>query len=337
MNIYRTVITENGKKIDRLTNQKLNQNSQLATEKEKFDYYLKQGFINGNTYLPSLKLNLNNDNFGFYLNRYKRYYDRYFSEKVGIKNNLSLEIQKYYDNGKGSEFKNGKFYSAGSSSRFAVSCFSKNLNGEIVLMNKIKINGKEVDCQISLEKELDIFSESNEIISHPQMDVVINLKTNDIYFIEVKCHEIFDDHKTIELKTKYKDTDFIKSFFSSLAQFTEIQKGKESFITIDNKPLTAKDFGCDLKSFHFDFKQFLCHLMGIIQYQRENDVKIHFYYLFLKNDEYVKQEESSIYEELQLEIENIFSTFSKKFKNIDFGYFYNDRFDTIKNIENKYA
>ena len=169
------------------------------------------------------------------------------------------------------------------------------------------------------------------------MDVVINFKTGDVYFIEVKCHEIFDNHKEIKLKARYKDTDFIKTHLSSFAKVSELQKVKENFIAIKNQLLTAEDFGCNLKTYHFDFKQFLCHLMGILQYQKENKVKVHFYYLFFKHTDYVNKEMSKIYEELELELAEIFSVFSKKYNDIDFGYIYNDKFDTIKNIENNYT
>lgn len=204
-------------------------------------------------------------------------------------------------------------------------------------MDSIKVKGEKKDCKISLEKELDILSTNNHLISHPQMDVVINLKTGDIYFIEVKCHEIFDNHKEIKLKAKYKNTDFIKTQLAGFSKVSELQKGKENFIAINNQLLTAEDFGCNLKTYHFDFKQFLCHLMGILQYQKENKVKVHFYYLFFKHTDYVNKERSKIYEELELELEEIFSIFSKKYNNIDFGYIYNDKFDTIKNIENNYT
>lgn len=337
MDVYKTLVNNKNKITEILTDQKPDSNYSKATEKEKFDFYLKQGFIKGNAYLPSVKINSSNENFGFYISKYKRYYDRYFSDKIGIKNCLSFEIQKSYDNGKGNEFKNGKFYSVGSSSRFAVSCFSENLNGRIFLLDRIKVEGEKKDCKISLEKELDILSTSNHLISHPQMDVVINLKTGDIYFIEVKCHEIFDNHKEIRLKAKYKDTDFIKTQLSNSSKISELQKGKEKLIAINNQLLTAEDFDCNLKTYHFDFKQFLCHLMGILQYQKENKEEVHFYYLFFKNTDYVNKENSKIYEELELELEEILSVFSKKYNNIDFGYIYNDKFDTIKNIENNYT
>lgn len=91
-----------------------------------------------------LKINSSKENFGLYINKYKRYYDRYFSDEIGIKDSLSFEIQKSYENGKGNEFKNGKFYSVGSSSRFSVSCFSENLNGKFFLE----------DCNIKLKQDI---------------------------------------------------------------------------------------------------------------------------------------------------------------------------------------
>lgn len=124
MDVYKTLVNNKNKITEILTDQKPDSNYSKATEKEKFDFYLKQGFIKGNEYLLSVKINSSNENFGFYISRY---YDRYFSDKIGIKNCLSFEIQKSYDNDKGNEFKNGKFYSVGSSSRFAVSCFSEDL------------------------------------------------------------------------------------------------------------------------------------------------------------------------------------------------------------------
>ena len=131
MDVYKTLVNKKNKLTEILTDCRPDSNYSKATEIEKFDFYLKQGFINGNTYLPSLKINSSKENFGLYINKYKRYYDRYFSDEIGIKDSLSFEIQKSYENGKGNEFKNGKFYSVGSSSRFAVSCFSENLNGKI--------------------------------------------------------------------------------------------------------------------------------------------------------------------------------------------------------------
>ena len=92
MDVYKTLVKNKITEI--LTDQKPDSNYSKATEKEKFDFYLKQGFIKGNAYLPSVKINSSNENFGFYISKYKRYYDRYFSDKIGIKNCLSFEIHQ---------------------------------------------------------------------------------------------------------------------------------------------------------------------------------------------------------------------------------------------------
>ena len=96
MDVYKTLVNKKNKLTEILTDCRPDSNYSKATEKEKFDFYLKQGFINGNTYLPSLKINSSKENFGLYINKYKRYYDRYFSDEIGIKDYLSFEIQKSY-------------------------------------------------------------------------------------------------------------------------------------------------------------------------------------------------------------------------------------------------
>lgn len=335
-NVYKVLYEKKGKIFDCLTNEEPEKDAKAASEKEKYDFYIKQSFINGNPYMPSFKINSEEESFGFYIKRYKRIYDRYLSERLNIREKLYREIQCAYDNGKGGEFKSGKFYSVGSSSRFAASSFSENINGKLNLLKKLKIDGVKHDCEITLEKDLQIKSTSDSIISKPQMDVMINTESGDVYFIEVKCHEICDDdkHKVIKLKSKYKETEFIKKNLSNSNAITE----KEKCLAVNNRFLSASDFGCNLQTSHFDFKQFLCHLMGILNYQKENkenNVNIHFYYLFYKNEEFVKQENSKLYEELEEELKEIFSVFQKNYKSIDFGYFYNNKFDTIENLKKK--
>ena len=56
MDVYKTLVNKKNKLTEILTDQKPDSNYRKATEKEKFDFYLKQGFINGNTYLPSLRI-----------------------------------------------------------------------------------------------------------------------------------------------------------------------------------------------------------------------------------------------------------------------------------------
>ncbi|WP_147615797.1 hypothetical protein [Treponema pectinovorum] len=106
----------------------------------------------------------------------------------------------------------------------------------------------------------------------------------------------------------------------------------DKFIRKNGKFLTSADFSCVLNTHHFDFKQFLCHLMGTLCYQESCKKKIHFYYLFYKNVEYEKVD-STLYSELEIELKGIFAKFGRYFRNIDFGYLYNDKFDLLEKIE----
>ena len=337
MNLYKIVEVQNLEKYDRLDEQKPNGNYVKASEKEKFDFYIKNSFLNGKTYLPSTVINSSTNSFGFYISRYQRYYDRYFSKELMLEDLLSDEIRISYIIGKGNEFITGKYYQVASSSRLATSSFSEKKDGLITTINQILIREHRFSCHVSFEENLSIYSIHGAIISHPQMDVVVNLSTNEVYFIEVKCHEIFDEHKSIKLKLKYKDTKLINELLD-ISNLTEINSGKDKYLGMGNRFLLAKDFGCNIDTFHFDLKQFLCHLMGILSFQeRHKNVKIHFYYLFYKNDEYEMGEQSSIYNELIKEIKTVFNVFSNKYKSIDFGYFFNDKFAPIDSIKNQYT
>ncbi len=142
MKVYKALVKKEDSLWDILTEQSLG-DLNLASEKEKFDFYIKKSFIEGNPFLPNLKVDSNSNNFGFYIRRFNRYYDRYISENVNLKDKLSPYILDRYNRGKGNEFKTGKFYSVASSSRFAVASFSENLNGIVQLLDAIQINSKE--------------------------------------------------------------------------------------------------------------------------------------------------------------------------------------------------
>lgn len=348
IDIFKVVRKENGKEWDRVIKVKgePDPDFKTASPKERFDYYIKRSFIEGKNYLPGITLPKTQNpekNFGRYIERYERYYDRYFSEKrVNIKDSLSDEIKKSYEEGKGNEFNNGKFYSVASSSRFAVSSFSSNLDNKIKLLDEITIEGQLKHVKIELEKDLKIEDSNGDIISHPQMDVFFTTNDNKKYYIEVKCHEIFDSHKNVELKWKYKDV--ISKFVNDPNTLEPLpiktDKGEEQYISRNRNYLTAKDFiGCELKSSHFDFKQFICHLLGIQnELEKNNDSEVHFYYLFYKNNEFIDNEGkrgSQYYNELKDEVNKIFRFFKNKFPKIKFGYFFNDKFDTTE-IVNKF-
>ncbi len=334
--IYKIKKEKNGVFWDILTEEKPNQNFSTASPKERFDYYIKQSFIEGKYYLPKISLPKSQNpekNFGRKIERYKRYYDRYFSEEeINIKDSLSDEIKKSYDEGKGNEFNNGKFYSVASSSRFAVSSFSSNIDKKIKLLDEITIEGQSKKVKIELEKDLKIKDSNGDIISHPQMDVFFTTKENEKYYIEVKCHEVLDNHKTIKMRYDYINAKFFNYIFPGrISDLEKKEDGNGVFLAKERKFLTAKDFGCEIDISHFDFKQFICHLLGILNDKDPNE-EVHFYYLFYKNNEYPEKE--NLYGELEKELKIITKKFGDFFKSqkIDFGYFYNERFDKIQEI-----
>lgn len=328
-NIYKIETEENGEIWDRLVMNPSEYtfiSKKKASPKEEFDFYIKKSFIDGAPYLPGLFLDRDNPhNFGYYCSKHEKFYDRYLSLSLNIEAKLSEEIRNCYINGNGNEFSTGKYYSVASSSRFATACFSKNIGGAISCIDKIKINGKECECNITFEKFLKVVTKNGKTISKPQMDVVLETQS-DIYYIEVKCQEIFDPHKTIKLKWEYKKSADLEKILPCINETT---KEKKDYIG-ENQELKANDFGIELKTDHFDFKQFICHLMGINNEIRSNtkDKQVHFYYLFYKNERFEK-----IYDELENELNLIFNHFSKKFPNIEFGYLFHNKFDTLNNLE----
>ncbi|MCK5776703.1 MAG: hypothetical protein KAH25_11025 [Bacteroidales bacterium] len=346
--MYKIVRKEKGKYWDRIVLDIPLKPFSYASQKEIFDYCIKERLMSGENYLPGTKLvDKDDSNFGFYLTRYKRFYDRYLSEKLKIETILSSEIRKQFDEGKGSEFKSGKFYSVASSSRFAVSSFSEKSNqGIIELLKRVKINGKIENVKIKLEEGLNIEGISNNRYP-PQMDVIVktdSADTNfvvDTYFVEVKCHEICDtsQHKNIKLKWKYRDTESFRKIKKLITKNIAKKNVKENnsekaYISINDSFLNAKSFDCELATTHFDFKQFLCHLMGILSYKKNNpSEKVHFYYLYYKNEEYFNLTKGKKkYSELEAEMAEVFGKFGKLFKEIDFGYCYNNKFDTLENL-----
>ena len=323
--LYKILKEKDNELWDNLSEIKPTDQFKIASKKEVFDFYIKKSLKHGSNYLPGIHLNdASEGNFCFYIKKYNRHYDRYLCKNLHIENNLSVEIREAYENGKGNEFSTGKFYSVASSSRFAVASFSENINGMIYPAKKMNIYGKVQNVNITFEKALQI----NDIHTnhYPQIDVMLET-AEDVYFFEVKCHEIFDNHKEIKLKQKYKDSKFFKMLFSS-----PIDNTNDVFIKTNGNFLNSTDFLCILNTHHFDFKQFLCHLMGIFSYQESCKKKIHFYYLFYKNVEY-ENNEPALYSELESELKTIFVKFGDHFKNIDFGYLYNDKFELLKKIE----
>ena len=145
-------------------------------------------------------------------------------------------------------------------------------------------------CYLALRDGYKQFNNSEDIIfEHSCRIKGVNTTANldayipkaNIYF-EVKCHEIFSQH-SIYLK---------KSYWNLLY-------GQE-----------LCDFGIAKTKIRFDIKQFLCHLWGIAS-QKDKDIPVKLVYLFFKPKMDLETERiqvEKVFEELQAEIKNIFSS-----------------------------
>ena len=309
----------------------------------KFDWCVKQSFEEGAPYLGAIQ---NVRKYGFYLSHWKKVYDRYFSDNMKLEGYLSKSVkdrfEKAGDETSGYEFSSGKFYSVASSSRFAVASFTKEKDGELDYIDSIKINGNE-------EKITAPYFEYDTRVTGigkdkhcPQLDFFF--KTNNgTFFIEVKNHEILDSHKSIELSPSYLKTDAFEHLGVKgqpcAREYTDSKGEVHPYISLvkhnNGKKhfLLASDFDCNLKTFHFDFKQFLCHLMGIWSYAEKNPTEnVYFYYLIYRNKPYEKYFDINLYNELEAEVKNIFVVFQKRFPNIHFGLCYHNKYDTVKEL-----
>lgn len=250
--------------------------------KNKFDCFIKKNLVDV----------LGNDCFGYEIAG--RFYDVYYNKEDYKKFIVEMQSDKYnkfynqYNRGKGSELieKGGrppKMASVASSSRF---CYLALRNGckqfcnseNIIFEHGCKINGVD-----GTGAQLDAY-----------------VPEENIYF-EVKCHEIFGNHKNILSKSYWKllygeENDFGFSY----AECPETAKFQ----------FNMSDFGIEKRKVRFDIKQLLCHLLGIAS-QKDKDVPAKLVYLFFKPKMNLESEQiqiDEVFEELKDEIRNIFSS-----------------------------
>lgn len=297
----------------------------MAT-KINFDESIKLKFLNGDPILPKVFAE-KKEFYGRAITTRgtTKMHDTYFTENYGkiILQKLDEKVRKCFKDGKGGEFKS-KFFSVASSSRFAVANFSDNVSDSIVFIQKFS---NEVIKEIKFEKDLPIKNISG---IPPQMDVWIKT-SHDIYF-EVKCHEIFDEyeHANIKLSTQYTNNPIFNEIINkyeivlSTRERSYLKNGKIQYYYLLNRNM----FKVFTKSSHFDLKQFICHLMGIISSKKGLDSEVEFNYLFYKNDD---PQFNEVYAELEKELSAIKKSFEwllSKYK-IKFSWFYNDKFSTL--------
>ena len=290
--------------------------------KQSFDISIRDKFLHGEECLPGIK-STDISEFGRLVNGKIR--ETYFTDDFGkiLLSSMPTDVVDAYKNGKGNEFDNGKFFSVASSSRFAVASFTENRDKQL---HNIQMFEEEPIQKIQFEYPLRI----NRILgTPPQMDVYI--KTSKETFVEVKCHEIFDEssHSIIKLSSQYINN----SLFKEILEHYKINTADRA-CEFDSEgncvklQLTRNHFNVLSKTTRFDLKQFLCHLMGIVSNTSLDENK-QFIYLFYKN---TNVEFYSVYAELEEEIELIKTSFKWLFDkyNITFRVMYNTKFDTLQ-------
>ncbi|MBR5032439.1 MAG: hypothetical protein IKX70_02065 [Treponema sp.] len=143
------------------------------------------------------------------------------------------------------------------------------------------------DNNLEMEQSLNTGTRGNA-----QLDAA-----KDNLFYECKCHEIFDNHDTVNnhLRLAYKRN--LQKYFG-----INYQEKNENYCK-----LTLKDFGIEndesIYKLHFDMKQFLCHLFGIAN----NGGGTLQYIFFTPKKELIKSNQfcKDIYKALKEEIESI--------------------------------
>ena len=281
----------------------LEENFKKGTPSQRFDAIIKENLIHSKNSEDKW------DSFGYYIN--DRTYESYYKKEIfdGFIEEMKIEYPEHYrkyagdeeakenKGGAGGELavKKGsygfippKMASVASSSRF---CYLALKDGTDAL-DKGRAFTKD---DVEFEKECKIFDTGHA----PQLDAYIPGDDMNIY-VEVKCHEIFDEH-TPTFKNKYWKYFRDDNVFNSVA--LEEDEHKETFtISLDN-------FGIEgnVTRTRFDIKQLVCHLLGIARQNKGEKAKL--VYLFFKplTEEEGKQEfVNKVFSELENEINMIF-------------------------------
>ncbi len=242
-------------------------------KKDLFDRIIKDAIGN-----PSM--------FGYCLlpNNDKKYhkYDMYYSNSefnklCKVMKEEYPSIYASYSRGKGSELIGTppKMASVASSSRF---CYLSLRNASI---RDFEVTESQIK-PFEFEKDLKVYDISG---TNPQMDAFIETD-NSYYFFEFKCHEIFDE-KAKKLSIQY-DINYLNKWG----------------IFRDSNNIPTDKFGIEEIRL-FDLKQFITHLIGIINYSDKEKRKV-FSYVYFKPKKAGK--ELFDYDDLASEIKAVFKS-----------------------------
>lgn len=223
------------------------------------------------------------EKFGYVVND-GRVYSLYYTEEEFEKFKSETDLPEY----KGAELEKRvnkagketppKMASVASSSRF---CY-------LALKNGAKAIGGTGGVQF--EKECKIKGVGG---TAPQLDA--HVAGGNIY-VEAKCHEIFDEKKTT-MREAYVEYIISERDGIGFAVPAELTIQKEEF------KIPYNEFGFSEAFHRLDFKQFLCHLLGIACQGKPATLV----YLFFKPKNEAKQKEIDIiFDKLQDEIKTVF-------------------------------
>ena len=270
--------------------------------KREFDAIIKDNLI---------AAGVTKDSFGYRTDNDRTYYDYYteaeFKRFVDeMKADYAEHYKKYYGDEEAKENRGGlggellpkrgrwgmlppKMASVASSSRF---CYLALRDGTDALISNRILTRDDVE----FEKECRIFADGS---TAPQLDAFIKDTLCD-YYVEAKCHEIFDSHE-IEFKHKYWE------IFQNDKSFCHVLK--DAIKHTDTFEIPKAVFELWGEHMRFDVKQLVCHLFGIANQARGRQSKL--FYLFFK----LKSEDPEtalrievVFEELKNEIEFIFGS-----------------------------
>jgi len=253
-----------------------------------------------------------NDHFGYITNDNK-IYDCYYRNAIFdvFVDSMSQEHYNRYMDGNGGELveKKGRYgyvppkmASVASSSRFIYLSLKDDSGKKMGLFE----SNIEIDGRLTFEDKLTI----NIVGAHPNIDATYKTNAKSLYF-ESKCHEIFDSHVWAWTNSYFVDGVFYGKDKKSL-QLNQINERPHFINNIEidknKKSLDKTKFGLrDTESLKLDFKQFVCHLLGIANTKAPNKELI---YLFYKpnalNNSY---EESKDFNKVFKQLEGQFESF----------------------------
>lgn len=250
-------------------------------KKSEFDHLLKANLIARLGYNP----------FGYTPTGSDRTYDLYFHNQAFssfITDMKAFYPDAYcqYGSGKGSELEEHgihppKMASIASSSRF---CYLALRNGASALGGGRQVKF-EHGCRITGVPGIP-----------PQLDAYIPQGT---IYVEAKCHEIFDSHKT-DMKIKYWPC--LYGSENSFGLPTAEQPDAEQF------HIPPADFGIETDRHMFDVKQFLCHLLGIASQKHESATLVYLFFKPQADSVEAQRKIDAIFDALSNEIKSIFQS-----------------------------